>query len=391
MKILLVTTAYPSRPDDPRGTFIRTLALGLQAEGARVTVLAPGAPGAPSKEQMDGVEVQRARYWSDRGQVLAGGVGGIVPNLRARPWLAAQVPGLLWALRRGVRRLAPGVDLVHAHWVYPSGWMSAGPARDAGRPLVVTAHGGDLNLAARFAPLGAIVRRTAACAARCTAVSHAMVEAYGRLDVPQGKVTLLPLGVAGPDPVPRDPALLARARALPGLRVLFVGGLSRRKGVDTLVSAMRILAERGTRASLIVVGDGPERRALEAGVGNLAVLFAGDRPPGEIGHWVRACDLLVLPSRSEGRGLVLVEAMQEGSPVISSDIPGPDELVHDDETGYRFPVDDANALADRLVRLTDPAVRARLGAAGKALVGREGLDAASSARRHLALYREILG
>jgi glycosyltransferase involved in cell wall biosynthesis len=99
----------------------------------------------------------------------------------------------------------------------------------------------------------------------------------------------------------------------------------------------------------------------------------------------------VLPSRAEGRGLVLLEAMAAGVPVVASDIPGPREIVLEGETGLRFPVGDVLRLADAVERLlSDAALRARLASGGRALIAREGLTTDASAARHLAVYRAVL-
>jgi glycosyltransferase involved in cell wall biosynthesis len=120
------------------------------------------------------------------------------------------------------------------------------------------------------------------------------------------------------------------------------------------------------------------------------VFFAGAQAPEAVRPWIRAGQVLVLPSRSEGRGLVLVEAMIEGIPVVATDIPGPRELVLPGQTGCLFPPGDSRALADCLERLADESLRRRLGEGGRALVEEQGLTVAASARQHVELYRALV-
>jgi glycosyltransferase involved in cell wall biosynthesis len=121
------------------------------------------------------------------------------------------------------------------------------------------------------------------------------------------------------------------------------------------------------------------------------VLIAGSRPPGEVATWIRASDVLVLPSLFEGRGLVLVEAMACARAVVASDIPGPDELVHENLTGFRFPAGDPVALADCLARFIEaPSLVAELGCGGRAFVESEGLLLEDSVDRYLAMYEQVL-
>ena len=392
LRVLFVTTAYPANVADPRGTFVHALARALVRLGdVRVTVLAPGVPDAPASERRDGVEIRRARYWTRRGQALAVGHHGIVPNLRRRPWLALQVPALVAALTCEAVRLAGDADVVHAHWVYPGGLAGLAARRRRGVPLVVTSHGTDLNLTMRSRLLRWLARRVALGADACLGVSHAMVERFLALGVPAERVRYVPLGVQTTGPADTAPARADDA----AFAVWYVGGLTRNKSVETLVRAHAELARRGRRTTLTVVGSGPEEPALRALVAELgagdAVRFLGPKPPAEIPGLLAGADALVLPSRAEGRGLVLLEAMAAGVPVVASDIPGPREIVLEGETGLRFPVGDALRLADAVERLlSDAALRARLASGGRALIAREGLTTDASAARHLAVYRAVL-
>jgi glycosyltransferase involved in cell wall biosynthesis len=120
------------------------------------------------------------------------------------------------------------------------------------------------------------------------------------------------------------------------------------------------------------------------------VTFLGPRPHEHIASYMLAANVLVLPSRSEGRGLVLLEAMEAGLPVIASDIPGPREVVRPGETGMLFPTGKADALADCLQRLVEnPALGPTLGAGGKEFVRREKLTPSECARLHIQLYQSL--
>lgn len=397
MRVLFITTAYPTHPADPRGTFIRGLAHGLRREGIEMTVLVPGAPGAPALELDDGVRVQRVRYWAHRSQALATGVGGIVPNLRKRPWLAAQLPALVGTIVRAALDLATSADLIHAHWVYPSGLAGLAASRRYRLPLVITSHGGDLNLARRAAPLRMLARWVSARADACVGVSHAMVESFLELGIAPDRIRFIPLGVELSDG-PQAPALEHPAyrafRSTDAFRVVYVGSLIPRKSVSTLLEAHRLLELRGHRLATLIVGSGPsepELRAMVAASGLTGVYFAGEQPPAHISAWIYPSHVLVLPSLSEGRGLVLLEAMALGRPVVASDIPGPRELVLEGKTGLLFPPGQAAVLADRLASLIrDPALREHLGRGGHDLVLSEGLTVRQSARRHVELYQSLI-
>jgi len=398
VRLLIITTAYPASSSDSRGTFMHTLCRALVREGLEVIVVCPGSRSARSAESRDGVSIRRATYWFSRWQGLAEGGGGIIPNLRAKPWLVLQVPSLIVALAVTALRQATQSDVIHAHCVYPGGLVGLFVARRRRKPFLVTSHGGDLNLASRFPPFQWLSRWIAQRADACIAVSHAMEAAFLRLGVMPERLHFVPLGVE--DHVPGDRGALsqnnfyARYRDFPGFKILYVGSLIPGKAVDVLITAHGILHTRGYRVACAIVGSGPAERALrklakERGLDEL--MFTGPSPHMLVGHWLEVADVLVLPSRSEGRGMVLVEAMAFGLPVVASDIPGPNELIHSGENGFLFPFGDTVALADRLAWLIDNAeLRLEMGRVGQMLVQSQRLTAERCARQHSSLYRDVL-
>ena len=398
MRVLFITSAYPARAEDPRGSFIHELARALVREGVKVTVVAPGAPGSPATEERDGVEVCRARYWVDRWQSLASGLGGILPNLRDKPWLVFQLPPLVLALVWRAMRLGGSADVIHAHWVYPSGIAGLAAARWHRKPFVVTSHGSDLNLAARVALLGRISAFVARRADACLGISRAMVGRFVRLGVRTTRLHHIPLGVESSRPPaderPRRTAATDWFAAFPGLKVIYAGRLIPLKSVHTLLEAQQLATARGGNVACLILGAGPcepdlRRLADELPAGR--VVFAGEQPPEQVDSFLRLADVLVLPSRSEGLGLVLVQAMMLGVAVIASDIEGPRELIEDGVTGMLFPAGESGALADRLATLeANPGMTRLLGARAREAVMAQGRTPAASAAAHAKVYRALL-
>ncbi len=360
--------------------------------------MAPGSPAAPSKEHRAGVEVQRATYWVPRWQHLAADFGGIVPTLKRRPWLVTQVPALVVALSRHALRLARDADLIHAHWMYPAGIAGAIASRYRRIPLVVTSHGTDYALAERHLALRVLSRWVVSQAAKCTGVGQDLVEGLRILGVPSERLEYLPLGVATRPATPADGQTeggeLQEFREAQALRLLYVGRLVSGKSVETLLQAHRMLERQGHPVTSALLGSGPEEgrlRDLSRDSELQHVLFLGARPPAAVRAWMSAADLLVLPSLSEGRGIVIVEAMAQGTPAIASDIPGPRDLIEDGRTGLLFPPGDAAALAQCVERLIgDPAYLRQLGQNARERIVTEGLSLEQSTQRHISLYRSLL-
>jgi glycosyltransferase involved in cell wall biosynthesis len=172
-----------------------------------------------------------------------------------------------------------------------------------------------------------------------------------------------------------------------------VGRLSFEKGHDVLLRAFAQLRGRGCAARLVIVGDGPERGALEKLAAELGlggdVLMPGYVP--EMERHLRSFDLFVLPSRTEGSPVVLQEALRASLPIVATAVGGVPATLSDGRAGQLVPPEDTEALTEALVALaTDAGRRLQLGAAARAAA--EALPStAGMARRYTAVYREVLG
>jgi glycosyltransferase involved in cell wall biosynthesis len=152
-----------------------------------------------------------------------------------------------------------------------------------------------------------------------------------------------------------------------------VGRLTSVKGQEVLIRAASELIRRGEKIFLVLLGDGELRRDLEELSLRLDIAeyvrFLGWRP--DVARFVAACDIFCLPSRNEGMGKVLVEAMAMGKPIIASSIGGIPDIIHSGENGILVPVGDAAAWAEAIARLCrDPEKRRRMGGAGMQMAPR---------------------
>jgi glycosyltransferase involved in cell wall biosynthesis len=170
--------------------------------------------------------------------------------------------------------------------------------------------------------------------------------------------------------------------------LLAVCRLEPQKGLDTAVRALAELPE----ATLLVLGEGPDREALESLASSLGVrerLLL----PGRVGNVAALygqADLLVHPARWEGFGLAMLEAMLAARPVVAARAGSAPELVEDGRTGMLVPVDDVDALAGAVSGLlADPPRAALLGRAGLERARRE-FSVARMAERTIATYESVL-
>jgi len=293
------------------------------------------------------------------------GVTGVVP-IPANGSVARI--GLLAAARE-THRWLDGLwpDLVHVHepLVPGPGRHAIAWARRHGRPVVATFHAN----AERELPVQTLMRRMAAAGIGRIdygiAVSR-QAKAFSRA-VFRGRTAVVPNGVD----LSRFTVTLGQAPATPPAprarrRVLFVGRFGEaRKGFRVLLDAAARLAAAGRPLDVLVVGGGPRAR-LAAAAARAGVTFAGRLSDEALAAAYRDADLFCAPSLGgESFGMVLVEAMAAGCPVVASDIPGYAEATRG--AAVLSPPGDAAALADRLWRVaSDDALRARLAALGRA-------------------------
>jgi phosphatidylinositol alpha-mannosyltransferase len=175
--------------------------------------------------------------------------------------------------------------------------------------------------------------------------------------------------------------------------VLFVGRLEPRKGVDRLIRAMAAVQQHIDDPRLVIVGDGPDRTALEsvAREARVDVLFAGRVRDEDLPAYYRAADLVCSPALGgESFGIVLLEAMAAGRPIVATRIDGYAQLLAGAGCACLVPVDDTAALAHEIERLlADAELRRRYGIAGAAFV--RAYDWRAIARRLESIYAGVAG
>jgi glycosyltransferase involved in cell wall biosynthesis len=385
MKVLFLTHSFPRDDGDAAGSFVLRLARALASEDVVVRVVAPAATGLASHESLSGVRVDRFRYAPRRFETLAYG-GNMAAQVRDSWSARCTLVGFLGAeFRAGVharREFQP--DLVHAHWWFPNGLAATWVARMGHIPLVTTLHGTDVRMARNIPISRPAFRHVMQHSAAVTTVSRWLsAEA-------QAIISMKPPIVA---PMPVATELFAAAPySVRGRRLLFVGRLMPQKGLHLLIDALATLP---MDVGLDVVGDGPDRAALEASARSSGVSdrvhFHGALRQFDLPAVYQRALALVVPSAEEGLGLVAVEAQLCETPVIAFDSGGLPDVIQHERTGIMVKERTADALASAVMALLErDDLGATLGAAGR-LHALATFAPESVARRYADIYRSIIG
>jgi glycosyltransferase involved in cell wall biosynthesis len=290
-------------------------------------------------------------------------------------------PSLPVRLARTARR----ADLLHTHLVHADVYGALVP----GKPLVSTKHNDDPFKAGRFKP---VERLLVARARRVIAISAALKRyAVERVGLPERKIDVVHYVLDElPQPWGENPDL-----GLPdGARLLLaVGRLAEQKGIDVLIRALPAIRQRHPGAVVLVLGEGPERAALEALADELGLRDAVFLPGrvGDVAALYGAAEVVVHPVRWEGFGLALLEAMLAARPVVASAVSAAPEIVEDGRTGLLVPPDDPAALAEAVGGLLDDPARAAAFGAAAAERARAEFSVARMADRTLEVYDRALG
>ena len=375
MRILHVVTAFPRFPNDIISPWLVEMLKRLRAAGHDVEVFAPAYRGGGNRE-FEGIPIHRFRYFPARWEDMTHDQATL-DRLRRSPRYKMMplfyVLGGVWAAWRLARRRR--YDVVHVHWPLPHALFGWAARRACGARMVTSWYGVELRWVKSSLPW---LKRFLVWALRTSDQVVAISSATAReiTNVVPVSVRVIPYTVGFPETA-AGPSL---PRAGDSFLILFVGSLVERKGVRYLIDALPLLPAQ-LHAKLVIIGDGAERSRLEAqvrarGLQHL-VEVRGRVAEQELRRAYAAASVLVLPAivdargDTEGLGVVLLEAMSYGVPVIGSDLGGITDIVVDGQTGLLVPPQDSAALAAALERLaTDRDLAKRLGEAGAGHVRR---------------------
>ena len=380
-KVLVIGSVYPRFHEDAEVPWLRTSIAHLKKAGLDIQVLAPAYKGLKSHE-IDGVKVNRFRYAPASWEFLTHEEGA--PSKMAnKPWLQLlAIPYIISGFFKCIkicRKFKP--DAIHAHWPFPHAYIALGAAKLFKIPLVLNFHGAELLLIRKkkwVKPLLKFAISQAQAVFANSSFTASKIKALRNVDVewsPYG--TTLETGTGNAEP-----------HAINGkFKILFVGRHIERKGIRYLIEAAKYLPRDQFEIRIVGVGDLTEQLKMQADalchpelyetknfssqvelcpLGSsetepkdlpAEIIFTGKLSPEALASEYKTANVFTLPAivdskgDTEGLGVVLIEAMELGLPIVASNVGGIPDVVIDGETGILVPEKDPEALASAYKRL----------------------------------------
>jgi len=327
--------------------------------------------------------------------------------------LASYIPQFVEGIQGFIESKGLSYDLIHSHY-----WMSGIAAQELKESW-------DVPIVHMFHTLGLMKRRVARLpgeaegdyrlkgeqtvlqvADRIVAATRAeLAQLQWLYQADTRKIVIIPPGVDVSRfyPIPMDEAKEFIGIPICDRMLFYVGRIEPLKGIDTLIQAIALMRHQNVRVCLAVIGGDPDNypeiqntemerlmaMRQEAGLNDL-VAFLGKRDQDTLPYYYSAAEAVVVPSHYESFGMVALEAMACGTPVVASQVGGLAFLVQDGITGFTVPVDDPQALADRLTLLiNNPDLRQKLGRQATAMAQEYAWE--EIAARIVRLYEDVLG
>ena len=354
IRVLVLTTTFPRWKDDATPAFVYELSKRLQENGLEIVILAPHHYGAKKFEIIDGMKIYRFPYFLPAKYQKLAYEGGILPKLKSSNLAKIQVPLLLLSeLLYAIKIIKKEkIDVIHSHWIIPSGLVGSFLFILLRKKHFLTIHAAGL-LALKKLPFkkriaNFIIKRCDRITVVSNYISNELVDLIkpNLIDDVKQKIEIIPMGV--------DTTIYKSNKNKNELKIkynmelkkvlLFIGRLAEKKGLIYLIKAMPEIISDVPNTKLLICGEGPLRNELEKLVLELNlknnVVFEGFITNEKKIDLLLIADILMIPSivtksgDTEGLPVVIMEGLAAGKPIIACDVGGVNDAIKDGYNGF---------------------------------------------------------
>jgi glycosyltransferase involved in cell wall biosynthesis len=355
--VLVMTSSFPWESEDERGNFIRRQVMEMGKAGYHMVVLTPHIPGSSFHQYLNTIEIYRYPYFypysmqrlCGSGGLFFGFTGSFLAKIQMIPFLIMMVIYSGFIVRKHK------ISLIHTHWIIPQGIAGAVWKRIFRIPHITTAHVLDVTIAEKFPILVHIIRLVLSNVDAITVNSSYTKQEVQQISPTSAPIRIIPMGLdTSRIIVPRD----IPSRSPDGHAILFVGRIIEWKGIDTLMKAVSLIKSNYPDLTLTIIGEGPKKddylKMIDERNLSSYVHMPGAVSDDDLNQAYASANLFILPSRAqnqmvmEGLGVVLLEAIYHGVPVIGSRIGGIPDIIEDRVTGFLAEPGDEASLAQAI-------------------------------------------
>jgi len=366
MKILVISHMYPSTFNEIGGIFVHKQVKALAAKGVEIQVISP-VPWTPFP--INYFKSKWKKYSEIPQKVIHEGIEVYYPRYLEFP------KSLFFAssgirMYKGIKKIIAKIyedfkfDIIDSHVALPDGYAGMKIAKKYKRPLFVTIHGQDFQDSIfRDKKCRRNIERVVNFSTKTIVVSNKLKKIGEKyLQVNSNKIVVIPNGISVSD------IYGEKSKNFQGYKekkvILSVSHLIKTKGIDLNLKAIAKLKKKYPDIIYLIIGEGKEKKNLEALVNKLnlqnIVKFIGEIPHHKVMKYMAVCDIFSLPSWMEGFGVVYIEAMAHGKPVIGCQGEGIEDFVEHNKTGLLVKPRDVDSLAEALNFLLSNSNKARI-------------------------------
>jgi len=396
MKVLVISHMYPSTFNEIGGVFVHEQVKALVAKGVEIQVVSP-IPWTPFP--INYLSSKWENYSNIPERTIYERINIWYPHYITFPraWFFASSGQRMYL---GIKDIALKIykefqfDLIHAHVALPDGFAGMNIAQKYKRPLIITTHGQDFQQTIfKSKKSKKNIEKVINFSKKSIVVSRKLKKIGEKyLQVNNDKMIVVPNGINMRDICTETSKNFKEYK---GKKVILsVSHLIKIKGIDLNLKAIAKLEQKYTDIIYLIIGKGEEKKELEKLVNKLnlqdVVIFIGEVPHYKVMEYMASCDIFSLPSWNEGFGIVYLEAMAHGKPVIGCEGEGIEDFVEHDKSGLLVKPKDVDSLVKALdFLLSNPTKAQEIGKRARDLVLKN-YTWEKNAKKTIEVYREVL-